>query len=149
MKKIITLFLLFNISALSNASNNSCIIKPIPNKFIEYGCSCNYYKKNTNEFVPYFQSEIDFTNPKMYINNKLVNVNPIKVNSIPVNKKIGSKFSQSFEFMGNIIHFENIVTFVCPPNSESCEVTEFETIMKTKNKQCNFKEVTIKGSCGC
>jgi len=131
------------------ANNNECHISPIPNKLIEYGCSCNFYEDNNTEFIPYLQSEIDFTNPKMYINNKLVKLKTIQIEGIPKKPKIGNKFTQIFEYSEKTIYFENTISFVCPPNSESCETTEFNTIMYTKQKQCNIKSINLKGNCGC
>ncbi len=151
LMKIIQITLLIFITASSASANDTvCNISPIPETLIEYGCGCSYSINEKAPFRFYFQSEEDFSSPTMYISGKLVTVNPIKAEGISPNPRIGDKFTQLFEYAGTRIVFENIISFVCPANSEGgCEVTSFKSKMQISGKECTAKAVSIKGDCGC
>jgi len=150
MKNIHLILLALITASSANADDAVCDISPIPESLNEHGCGCSYSINHKYHSRPYFQSEEDFTSPTMYINGKLVTVKPIKLEGISANSKIGDKFSQSFEYAGITIEFENAISFVCPANTEGgCEVTSFNSIMRVSGKQCTAKPISIKGDCGC
>jgi hypothetical protein len=126
-----------------------CGIETIPKALLEYGCGCGYSAETKSESLSLLQSKFSFNNPKMYIDNKLVSVKPISVQDLPHNPKIGDSFIQIYGYGSSEIIFKNVVTFVCPLDSESCEVTKFKSTLSITKGSCKVKNIEVIGDCGC
>jgi len=100
------------------------------------GCS-QYLKplKNPNDY----QNRIVFhwglessSKPKMHIGGKTVTVQPLtQYPEILMGRaKKGKTFSERYRFGSANMHFDNKITFACPPDSEGgCEVTKFDGVL--------------------
>lgn len=137
---LVTLILM----AISTVSySKECKIDVIPEAKIEYGCGCGYYKVSNNKYKTVFQSEIDYSQSRMFINKKLTY---LKIKNLePAPSKVGEKFIQVFKLNNKEYKFSNIVSFVCSPNRAGCEVTRFDSVLSINNS-CTIK---LKGDCGC
>jgi hypothetical protein len=147
MMKLITLilFLCLPIVALANGS----ILLPIPQEKIEYGCGCSYRMNESAPFKFVFQSETNYENPTAYISGQLVQLEPIKVETIPKIPKVGDTFTQQYRYKDIDLMFFNTITFVCPKGSEGgCEVTGFKTKLKIIRKG-EVEIIQLFGDCGC
>ena len=131
-------------------SNQNKLINAIPEKDIEYGCSCSYSLKSVgtskNQFI--FISDIGFGNAIMNINGKTVKIIPVDIYDIPKNAKVGDKFLQRYHYENIQLVFENTIKFVCPPDDEGCEVVRFDSKLTVEDGR--KKEVyQVQGDCGC
>ncbi len=139
------LFLCLPVVALANGS----ILAPIPQEKIEYGCGCGYRMNKSAPFKTVFQAETNYEHPRAYISGHLVQLEPIKVETMPKEPKVGDTFIQQYRYKDIDLIFFNTITFVCPSGSEGgCEVTKF----RTKLKVIRAGEVEIMqlfGDCGC
>ena len=132
------------------AENIGCGLEVIPENNIEYGCGCGYWYKTKPTLKPILQSErFDFSDSKAYTNGSLVKAVPIKVEQLPENLKVGDKFQQHYKIGDIDVFFDNTVSFVCPSDSESCEVTGFSTEVSVRNADCKVILSEISGHCGC
>ena len=149
VKRILVALSMSVVFSSSGAEEIGCGVSVIPQNKIEYGCGCSYHLDVDKKFVPVFQAELDLQRPRMYIDGKLVPVTPAKIEPIPLNPKIGDKFTQQFSYNGRTAIFNNTITFVCPPQSESCEVISFDTKLSVIGPACMANNIEIKGDCGC
>lgn len=150
MKRILPILILLSFSIPSYAEEVGCGIGVIPKKLIEYGCGCGYWLATKPTLKPLLQTEyFDFKKSYMYINGELVLMEPVKVEKMPMNPKVGDKFSQHYKFGDTEIVFNNTISFVCTPSGENCEVTSFNTTATISKLKCKIEVKKLTGDCGC
>ena len=85
----------------------------------------------------------------MFVAGELVSLEPISIENIPENPKIGDTFTQHYRYKDIVFRFFNTVDYVCPEGSVGgCEVTNFKTELKT-NKAGKVATEQLFGDCGC
>ena len=134
----------------SFSQNQNDIISVIPNSDMEYGCGCAYVLKpiDKKNYKFIFFSEFGFDKPKMRINEQMVALEPVTIQQIPSDPKIGDEFSQTYRYGSVELQFDNKIIFVCPPGDEGCEVTTYDSVLTVK--EGNDKKVyQVQGDCGC
>ena len=149
MKKLIAIFTLFFTLNTLHAAELSCGISPIPENIIEYGCGCNYHNNQSSTLSLLFQSEIDASNPRMFIEGELVKLTSSAEGGMPEMPKIGDKFKQTFSYKDKTIIFDNVINFVCPPESEGCEIISYDSSITINGEQCHDELTGYNGDCGC
>jgi hypothetical protein len=131
-------------------SNQNKLINTIPEKDIEYGCSCSYSLKSKgiskDQFI--FMSDIGFGNAIMNIKGKTVKIIPLGIDDIPKNAKVGDKFLQRYHYESIQLIFENTISFVCSPFDEGCEVVKFDSKLTVEDGS-NEEVYQVQGDCGC
>ena len=147
--KTISLLLSITFFFCSGVFASENIMMPIPQNHIEYGCGCVYRLNRTAPFQIVFQSELNFEQPRAYIEGKLTSLESINVEALPKSPKVGDTFTQLYQHKNVTLKFSNTITFVCPLNNEGgCEVTEFKSrLEKKQNGQVTLVELF--GDCGC
>ena len=136
------------ISMLAHSGDDSnCRVSAIPQPLVELGCGCSYVRSESTDdgYHPILESDLAFQRPRMFIQGELVSVDAVNVEQIPSNAKLGDTFKQTYENAGNKYVFTNRINFICPANSESCEVTSFSAVLGI-NDTCRTELV---GHCGC
>ena len=136
------------ISMLAHSGDDSnCSVSAIPQPVVELGCGCSYERSESTaeEYHPILQSDLAFQKPLMFIQGELVSLDAVYIEQIPSNATLGDTFKQTYEHAGDRYVFTNRITFLCPANSESCEVTSFSAVLGI-NDTCRMELV---GHCGC
>jgi len=90
--------------------------------------------------------------PYMHLFGKIVTVQPKTPwpEDMLKNKKIGDRFSESYQLDSMNVRFDNQITFACPPKNkrkEVCEVTKFTGIITVSDGTRKETYQTI-GNCG-
>ncbi len=149
MNRVIIILVVLMVASIANAQDIGCGISVIPQDLIELGCSCGYRIDDESKYMPIFKSWLGWIDPEMYIDGKLVQVTPSKLEVIPATPKLGDKFTQKFIFEGREVIFDNVISFVCPPENEFCENTGFDSSIRIDGNQCSVEIKGYKGFCGC
>lgn len=117
------------------------------------GCNCSVQTENeaklpdSQKFL--FLSELGTDDAWMNIDGKDTKLTRIKsTENEDEDHAIGRRYYEEYSAKGLKVRIDYLTTWVCPPDHESCEVTEYEiTITVTKGK--DSKVVKATGSCGC
>lgn len=141
------IFALLLASMHSHASDQLLTINPMI-KYKEAGgdCGCYFYmqEKPENEgFILYWGFRDKHA--AMKINGKLTKLDIVEQN---ISYKLGQ--DTTFKLKSGLISANGSckVAGVCPPESESCEITDYRGTLVVSNSS-QEKRVPIKGVCGC
>jgi hypothetical protein len=128
------------------------LIGTIKNSNAVDGCGCSLQtlkeskNPNSNRFI--FFSDIDevaFIN----LDGKDVKLKLISKVDYKGKERVGKKFSRKYVAGNATVLVEYVITSVCAPNDESCEVTGHSgTITVTKDSRMQ-KLTKLTGGCGC
>jgi len=114
------------------------------------GCYASFNKANDNarRFI-FFSSDEDNDNDAwMNISGRDTKLRLVKETNPKGKLKRGSRFTDRYSAGDITIDVVRIVTRVCPPRDEGCEVTDFATTFTVK-KGNRTQVVQAVGSCGC
>ena len=114
------------------------------------GCACSLqlpsdYQKRKQEFV--FLS--DFADiVQMNIDGEDIRLRLVKETKVKGKPKIGSRHSETYRSGHTTVRIDWLVTEVCDPKDEGCEVTWYSTDI-TVNRSGQIQRVKALGMCGC
>lgn len=126
-----------------------CGVLPFPVDKIEYGCGCGYLLKESDIKTFILETDIDFKAPRIWSDGEILEIEPKQIEQIPINPKVGDKFTQTYTIEDISLDFTNTVSFVCPKGTEGgCEVTRFKSILKLQCQE-GARILALYGYCGC
>jgi hypothetical protein len=113
------------------------------------GCGCAF-SRNNEDFRNHRYIYIEGMDEPAFINlnGKNIELNPVSSSEYSGEEKIGQQSWETFTSGDLKTRLEKIVTKVCDPEDESCEVTYYKARMTLIRKNERL-EVELVGSCGC
>jgi hypothetical protein len=111
------------------------------------GCSLQLpadYKKHNERYILLSDSE---NNAVMNIDGKDTNLKLVSQGEPKGDLKRGDRFTSYYGTKGTKVQVDFLVTRVCDPNDESCEVTYYDATI-TVSRGINKQGLKVKGLCG-
>jgi eukaryotic-like serine/threonine-protein kinase len=130
---------------------DNSLVGIIRNAGVVDGCGCYFnpaaeQEPNSTRYV--FLADMDEENAWMNIDAKDVKLRLVGRTDAPGDLKVGSRFSRRYAAGQVTVSVESVVTRVCPPDDEGCEVTDYgSTIVVTKDNRT--QTIKASGGCGC
>lgn len=115
----------------------------------DIGCGCSFARNQTDlRKRRYIYSESMDEPAYINVNGNNLKLYPVASSETDGAEKVGQQSWETFT-AGNLkIRLEKIVTKICDPNDESCEVTYYEARIIVNSKRQKISEPLI-GLCGC
>jgi hypothetical protein len=137
----------------SSAVSPKTLIGTLKNPDSVEGCGCYFQtpaeekKKDSRRFI--FESDLDLTSASMNIDGRDLKLKIVgKPSRLPDKVKKGFHFTRQYSAGSIQVKVDFVVSWLCPPKDESCEVTNYDvtlTVEKGERKQT----IQLKGGCGC
>jgi hypothetical protein len=129
------------------------LIGNLKNPDVVEGCGCYFQtppeekKKNSKKYI--YMSDLEETPAYMNIDGQDVK---LKIDGtpprLPDKVRKGFRYSRKYSAGSIKVQVDFVVTWLCPPKDESCEVTNYDaaiSVVKGNQKQV----IQTKGGCGC
>ena len=115
----------------------------------EIGCGCSFARNKTDLRLRRYIYIQGIDDPAyININGKNLELQPVDSSELNGKVKVGTQAWETFTAGDLKIRLDTTVTWVCPPNDESCEVTYYKAKLTVNGKGQEIKEM-LTGHCGC
>ena len=133
---------------IHNEESKSVEIEVIDNEIMGCGASISFNKKDDENRRYVFVENMD-EEPFMKMNGKIVFPKYVRTISSQGDSKIGDKSIEVYTINGDVkMEVEWTITWLCPKNDESCEVTYYDVVM-TLTQHSSKKIYKLFGRVGC
>jgi hypothetical protein len=151
VKLLLVLIAIFCTNVAASAQQKS-LVGNIKNSSSVDGCGCysSFTKADSNasRHIFFASGEGNGEEALMNINGRDVKL-PLVSETNPKGKvKLGSRYTSRYQSGDTTVDVVKIVTWLCPPNDESCEVARFRVTLTIK-KGNRSQVVQAVGECGC
>lgn len=149
MKKMIsTAIILFgSFSFAAFAGGKKLALEPLKPDDVKMGCSCGVRSATKATYV---STDIEANAPAIVsINGKKTQLKFMNVTGESEKPKLGDKVTKVYGEGDMRLILNHTTTFVCPENSDSCEVTRYSTDIKVRKGKERFELKDLEGDCGC
>lgn len=110
------------------------------------GCACGVYGLESEPLV--FDAD-RASRPVLRVDGKLYRLEPTRSNRPKAKPKKGDTFFEEYASGDLKVRLDRTVTFVCAPDDEVCEVTDYlvDVTLEQGGKKRTYRG--LKGDCGC
>jgi hypothetical protein len=114
------------------------------------GCGCSFTLRDGTD-LPVFARDLDEDGATIGVNGKAIRLTQVSFSEerkVQGAISLGDRIKETLNGDGVNVAFEYEVTFVCPKDDESCEVTEYKGALDVSVGKTR-KTFMVKGACGC